>query len=363
MPLHRRFELTWENSIWLHVFFWVMYFLTMLLATNFFLSFQFAFLRALVNTLPLMFLFYLNIQLVNSLLEQGRVLVYVLLTILLLLVIAYLRMEINMIFPRFPIQNKALSERMSLFGTALLTNGSLLLFGTFYQLLVNRAQSERKKQAIIQEQQAAQLQFLRAQINPHFLFNTLHNIYSLAVVGSEKTADMVLKLSNLLRYVIYESQEDLVPLQREVEHIEKFIDLFQMRSEALLHIRFEYEGLNRTVEIEPMILIPLVENCFKHCDFDSNPEAFIHLQLRVNQEGIHFFAKNSKNDLDQQKDQMGGVGLENIQRRLELKYPGRYRLELQNEAQTFTVVCTINQLNQDPWKNSARSLSTTNTWR
>jgi len=363
MRLQRRFELTWENSVWLHVFFWVMYFMTAWLATNFFLSFQLAFARALANTLILMALFYLNILLVNRYLEYGRVLLYLLLSVILLLGFSYLRMEINMLFPHIPEGNSKLPKRASLFAAAFLISLSLLLLGTFYQLLVNRARSERKKQAIIQEQQAAQLQFLRAQINPHFLFNTLNNIYSLAVVGSEKTADMVLKLSNLLRYVIYESQEDLVPVQREVEHIKKFIELFQMRSETLLDIRFEHEGLNQPVEIEPMILIPLVENCFKHCDFDSNPDAFIYLKLHVDQEGIHFFARNSKNDQDQQKDQMGGVGLDNIQRRLELKYPDRHRLELQNEAHTFTVVCTINHQNERPWKNSARSLSTTNTSR
>lgn len=161
--------------------------------------------------------------------------------------------------------------------------------------------------SIISEQREAQLQALRAQINPHFLFNTLNNIYSLAVVKSDKTAEMVLRLSNLLRYVIYDGRAERVALKREVEHIRQFIELFQMRSEEQLDIKFDTRGEIDGVQTEPMILIPIVENCFKHCDFDTNKRVFVCIDLQVDNEELYFKILNSKDDRHQQKDRVGAL--------------------------------------------------------
>jgi LytS/YehU family sensor histidine kinase len=191
--------------------------------------------------------------------------------------------------------------------------------------------------SIIIEQREAQLQALRAQINPHFLFNTLNNIYSLAVVKSDKTAEMVLKLSNLLRYVIYDGKAEQVELKREIAHIQQFIELFQMRSQEPLNIEFNTSGTFNSVKIEPMILIPIVENCFKHCDFDSNEQAFVCIYLQLINGELHFKTVNSKDDRNQQKDRVGGVGLENIRKRLDLKYREKYALRIHNETDKFVV--------------------------
>jgi len=185
------------------------------------------------------------------------------------------------------------------------------------------------------------LQFLRAQINPHFLFNTLNNIYSLAVVRSPQTADMVMQLSKLLRYVVYDSKAEQIPLETEVDHIEQYLQLFRMRSEAPLDITFQVSGAIEGLRLEPMMLIPLVENCCKHADFNTNEKAYIRLDLRVENGWLHFHTTNTKNDQDRQKDQVGGVGMDNLRQRLELLYPNAHRFTTQDKIAVFEVGFSI----------------------
>lgn len=218
-----------------------------------------------------------------------------------------------------------------------MTNILTLLISTFYQILEIRFRHEQQQAAIISKQNEAQLQFLRAQINPHFLFNTLNNIYSLAVIRSPQTADMVMQLSKLLRYVVYDSKTEQIPLETEIAHIEQYLQLFRMRSEEPLDIRFQVSGSVEGVRLEPMLLIPLVENCCKHVDFEINEKAFIQLDLRVEQGWLHFLTRNSKNAQDTQKDKVGGVGLENLRQRLELLYPQAHRFSVKEEENSFEV--------------------------
>ena len=193
----------------------------------------------------------------------------------------------------------------------------------------------QRQSELLAEQREAKLQFLRAQMNPHFLFNTLNNIYSLAVVRSEKTAPLVLRLSKLLEYVIYDAQKSRMPLAREVSVLEEYISLFQLQFENPREVEFSYQLSRRTILLEPLLLIPIVENCFKHADFAENDAAFVRLELRVDGKSLQFTAENSFNPLQKQKDRTGGVGLENIRRRLQLQYPNRHRLHTRQEGNCF----------------------------
>ena len=326
-----------KARIWLQISFWMLYLVTSSFIFFYFLPANWAILRGVVNLIPLMVIFYANNYLVDRFLERRKVLLYFLWALVLFAAMVLLRIQINLLFPlELELEGLYLRKQALAFG-ALITGFSVQALSFFYQLLVNHQKRDQHRLELIREQQAAQLQFLRAQINPHFLFNTLNNIYALAVVRSEKTADMVLQLSLLLRYVIYESQHETVSLEKEVEHVEKFIHLFEMRSPEALNIRFNKKGGYAQHQIEPMILIPLVENCFKHCDFDTNKDAFVEILLQVSENQLFFKTYNSKSDKDAQKDKTGGVGLDNIRRRLELKHPKGYRLNLQNTADTFTV--------------------------
>lgn len=219
----------------------------------------------------------------------------------------------------------------------LLISMAFFALSILYQIFTIQVEAEKKTLEAINEFNKAKIQFLKAQINPHFLFNALNNIYSLAVVKSEDTPEMILKLSGLLRYVIYSSEGQKVALEQEIKHIFKFIYIFQMRDTEDLDIRFNVEGRLSQIEVEPMILIPLVENCFKHCDFSTNEQAYIELNLIVKEKKLIFKTDNSKNNLNIQKDKMGGVGLANIKKRLEVSYPQRHQLKFTNYKNRFEV--------------------------
>lgn len=302
-----------------------------------FLPLELSFLRTLPNLVLLVLLFYSNNWLVRSFYIPKNYKVYFSWAALLLVIVTLLRARLNFQFIDYQLDFLLRNNLRGLQLAALISNLGLMFVGIIYELSRHRAEVERTALEARNKQQEAQLQYLRAQINPHFLFNTLNNIYSLAVVRSEQTAPMVLQLSDLLRYVIYDSQQEKVLLEKEVKQIQRFIDLFQMRSETPLDIIFEYNDFSPERSIEPMMLIPLVENCFKHCDFDTNPAAFVKISLNVDQKRLVFTTCNSKNDSLRQKDQVGGVGLENIRQRLALKYPGRHQMTVDNQEEVFRV--------------------------
>jgi len=282
-------------------------------------------------------LFYGVSYLVDKYLERRQYIAFTWRAILVLFFITLLRSEVNALFPDLRADLETINNDAVLFFGALLTNSSIFGLAILAQLFFNRSEREKHALAIISEQQAAELKALRAQINPHFLFNMLNNIYSLAVVKSDKTAEMVLRLSNLLRYVVYESKAKNVTLKNEIKQIEAFIDLFQMKSEHPLNIHFEQKGEVSDQQIEPMILIPIVKNCFKHCDFHENPDALIEIRLYLEQDTLYFQTKNTKNDGDKQKDQVGGVGLENIKKRLKLNGDHQHELSIQDKLDSFEV--------------------------
>ena len=325
-------------TIGLHLFFWAIIGITHVLVFWFAFDSQGLIARALSNLVLMAFLFYFNAWvLVQYLLEKKRYVLYGLTSALLIVLFIPIRVWVNLLFPapKTGFGEAQLAQGYKL--VAFASNLSIVLFSSFYQVMVNRLHEERRIKEKEARKKEAQLQFLRAQINPHFLFNTLNNIYSLAVEGSDKTATMVLKLSDLLRYVIYEGKDQAVPLKKELEQISGFIELFQMKSEIPLAITFEKNDLREEALIEPMILIPLVENCFKHCDFDTNKNAFVKIKAEQNGDYLFFTTINTKNDQDRQKDQTGGVGLENIRQRLELKQPGKWSLKIQNQPTLFVV--------------------------
>jgi two-component system LytT family sensor kinase len=331
-----------ENSryrlkLWMHVGVWVLLFIIHTLIFSRLYSISLGLVRGVFNVAPMALLFYINTGLVNSYFEKKRYGRFMALSGFLLMLLTAFRVRVNLLFPEVASGILPSSDLIAWQFGAVTTNIGIWMLSVLYQVIRNRDDNELRNLAIISRQQEAQLQALRAQINPHFLFNTLNNIYSLAVVRSEKTAGMVLKLSNLLRYVTYEEVGRPVALHREIDHVRQYIDLFQLRSETPLDINFEVQGSFEGIRVEPMILIPIVENCFKHCDFDTNPDAFVSIQLTVEGNDIFFYTQNTKNEADKQKDEVGGVGLDNIRKRLELIYPGAYDLWISNQPAIFEV--------------------------
>jgi sensor histidine kinase YesM len=213
-----------------------------------------------------------------------------------------------------------------------------VVLGFLIYLLDNQLTIQKSQALLMQQTREAELQFLKSQINPHFLFNTLNNIYSLVYEQSPKAPEAVLKLAEIMRYLLYE-QNDMVPLTREWEYVQNFIDLQRLRFPQQLPVDVKLEGPPDRHQIIPHLLICFIENAFKHGDF-KDPSLPLEIKLHCNGSTVAFETKNKIGK--QQKDTSGGVGLDNIRRRLELLYPQRYSLQISNDGTTYTSFLTLN---------------------
>jgi two-component system, LytTR family, sensor kinase len=173
-----------------------------------------------------------------------------------------------------------------------------------------------------------ELAYLKAQINPHFLFNTMNNLYGLALTEPEKTPDVILKISEMMRYMLYESNEEKVPLSREIEYLNSYIELEKIRFEGDTFINFTIEGNVNQYQIAPLLLISFVENVFKHGDV-QNKNSPVEINLKINNKQLIFRQWNKISI--KEKDKMGGVGRKNVERRLSLLYPNKHQLTVKNE--------------------------------
>lgn len=290
------------------------------------------FARTCLNMVFLLVVFYGNAKvLVNRYFETGRHRQWLTLSIVFWLGSAALRAQSELwIFGGNIFTGDRSPEQggLRMFALYVLSYLMLMVFSALYQLLENRRELETRHIE-------AQLNYLKAQINPHFLFNTLNNIYAAATLQHPRTADMVLRLGDLLRYVTYDAQAEQVSLEKEIAQIRAYLDIFQLKSETPLPIQLELEGETKGRRIEPLLLLPLVENALKHSDLEENPNGFVRILLRNEPGNLFFAVENSFDAENAQKDRVGGVGLENIRQRLELHYRGRHQFETESKTGRF----------------------------
>lgn len=166
-----------------------------------------------------------------------------------------------------------------------------------------------------------ELKYLRSQIQPHFFFNTLNNLYSLAIDKSDKAPDLILKLSDLMKYFLYETGKEFQELENEITHIKDYIEIEKLRYKDSLNISFNVNGKIKNKKIRPLLLIPLVENAFKHGARSCSVDCYITIDLKVEKSILKFRVENSMAEIEKKlKEQIGGIGLSNIKKRLELNY-------------------------------------------
>jgi hypothetical protein len=186
----------------------------------------------------------------------------------------------------------------------------------------------------------AELSYLKAQINPHFLFNTLNSIYSLAIEKSDYTATAVVKLSEMMRFVTTEANSDFVSLEKELNYVSSYIELQKLRFENTIRLIYTVEGNFIGKKIAPLILIPFVENAFKH---GVNPEenSDIHISIEVKDHVLHLIVLNNKVNIRAQNEIRTEQGIENTKNRLQLLYPSKHLLIIENNKNAFSVSLTI----------------------
>ncbi|MFK7770891.1 MAG: sensor histidine kinase [Saprospiraceae bacterium] len=209
----------------------------------------------------------------------------------------------------------------------------------FFFWLVTYLNFSRKNIALQQEKTSAELKMLKSQLNPHFLFNTLNNIYSLSLDNSPKTSESIGKLSEILDYVLYRCESKLVPLSGEVSLLENYIDLEKLRYDDRLKITFE-KRVDSAIEIAPLILLSLVENAFKHGAGEDGGSPEIKILLESTSRVFIFSVKNSVVDSETKKTS-SAIGLKNIQKQLILIYGKNYDLEIKEKANLFSVTLKL----------------------
>ncbi len=205
--------------------------------------------------------------------------------------------------------------------------------------------SEQRKQInrLEREKLDAELQALKTQINPHFLFNSLNSMYALSLDKDEKVPDLLLKLASGMRYMLYETNENFVPLEKELEYLQNYLDLQRLRTDHRADIRFKIEGVIREQKLVPLVFIPFVENAFKHGIKGDIESVFIDIFLKVEKERLCFEVTNNKGQVDEVPGiaSEGGVGLNNVKKRLKLLYGKQYDLIINETSSTYQTILKI----------------------
>lgn len=185
---------------------------------------------------------------------------------------------------------------------------------------------------------SAELKSLKEQINPHFLFNTLNNLYSLSLDKSEKTSEMILKLSDLMRYILYECSDSYVPVEKEVDFIKNYLELEKLRQNEETNVELDIIGRLDNKNVAPLLLIPFIENAFKHGHNNQNKNSFVKIIIDFSKEGyLQFSSSNSKTAIQAPLSNYKGIGIENAKKRLELLYPKKHKLIITNNENQFDV--------------------------
>lgn len=233
------------------------------------------------------------------------------------------------------LQQSLLSNLNLYFVVTFLIAGSSSIF----QIITDWLRQLTERQELQTQTMQSELRFLKSQINPHFLFNTLNNLYALTLKKSDKAPDIVIKLSEMMRYMLYECNEKQVPLYKEVNYLRNYLDLEALRQHDNIRIDFNVEGQVGDQQIAPLLFIPFLENSFKHGLNTQLVGGFVDIHLAVTNTAVNFSISNSKGQAIVRPDgrPSGGIGLENVRRRLNLLYPDRHKLVVSNTPNTFEV--------------------------
>ncbi len=200
-------------------------------------------------------------------------------------------------------------------------------------------QTQKRQQALEKEKLETELKFLKYQFNPHFLFNSINSIFFLIHKNPDMASASLAKFSELLRHQLYECNDQQIPLNKEIDYLENFIELEKLRQNKNLEVNFNLnEGYSPALGIAPFILMTFVENSFKHVSKHKNQPNWINMELTINNMQLHLVIANSTAENESSEViNYGGIGLKNVQRRLDLIYPGQYKLDIQNNPESFMV--------------------------
>jgi two-component system, LytTR family, sensor kinase len=296
-----------------------------------------------ITTLLNMVVFYTVYYVIPKFLRFRRKWYIVPLIILLAIVMSSVRLPIEIAYWKYLVKMPAsqLQFQYEWIWATLKYTVIISIYAMLIRFSIDWVEAQKYKNELIKERQASEIALLRSQVNPHFLFNTLNNIYSLVYSKSDEAPEAVMKLSSIMRYMLYDSNTDLVPVNKEVEYLQSFIELQQLRIPRKGFVQMQVTGTMENRTIAPMLLIPFVENAFKHGDKNHEPGIIINLYM-ANDKLVFTVTNYIKNRNQAVNEESGGFGLENIKRRLGLLYPEKHDLKINNNGEMYSIELTIN---------------------
>ena len=295
-----------------------------------------------ITTLLNIFVFYTIYYIIPNFLKFSHKWYVFPFIILLAFLLSAIRLPIEIAYWKYIIKMPAseLQFQYEWFWATLKYTVIISIYAMLIRFSIDWFESQKYKDELIKQQQASEIALLRSQVNPHFLFNTLNNIYSLVYNKSDEAPEAVMKLSSIMRYMLYDSNADFVPIIKEIEYLNSFIELQQLRITQKGFVEIKVFGSMENRTIAPMLLIPFVENAFKHGEKNHEPGIIIHLNL--NEGKLVFSVENFVKSIHPATtEESGGFGLHNIKRRLGLLYPGRHELKIDTDGEKHKIELTI----------------------
>ena len=324
-----------------HTLFWVL--LLLILITNDLVmtdkSFQVAIEHSLIVVFVYALVVYLNLlYLIPNYLTKNQFWTYLGLLLLSILVITPIEaLILYLIYSGNPEaqENVVINLNLYFIPPLLIACGS-----TLFKIINDWVRDLREKQELEKRTMQSELRFLKSQINPHFLFNTLNSLYALTLKKSDNAPEIVIKLSEMMRYMLYECNEKRVLLSKEVNYLHNYLALEKLRQPKDIDIKFEVEGTVSHQMIAPLMFIPFLENSFKHGLSNNLSDGFVHIYLNVEGEDVKLRIENSKPEklpVRDPKRKSGGIGLVNVKRRLNLLYPEQYSLNIEDNPKSYAI--------------------------
>lgn len=285
---------------------------------------------------------YINyFYLLPQLLERKKVLGYLIKFVLLFTVIIVIRIELNRyLFDMMHFRTNYMDSTRFVV-QVVTSNLFVIIFVGMLRFAQDWFELDARRKEIEHEKLIAELNFLKAQINPHFLFNTLNNLYYLAYSKSDNTTEVIDKLSKMMRYMIYDSNHPKVLLTKEIEYMQNYVSLERLRLNSEIPIEFEVKGNLDDRKIAPLIFITFLENAFKHGVSNAKEDCWVKVLVEVNGKECVYTVENSKIQ-GRKEEGKSGIGLSNIKRRLELSYPGNHELQVKDLEDRYLVQLKLN---------------------
>ncbi|HET9746654.1 MAG TPA: histidine kinase [Chitinophagaceae bacterium] len=322
-----------------HLLFWLLVFgIWFLLRYEGYASSTLAFKITLIKVVDLALMVYVtNYILIPFLLYKKRYVLFVITFIAMVLTSSFTKMYIIGQVANDPASFSLQQNLKARIYDNVIPHFFLVIAGAAIKFMFDQLRLQKKIADLAKEKAEAELNFLKSQINPHFLFNSLNSVYFLIDKNNPDARQALHKFSDMLRYQLYEADGEKIPIEKEIDYLQDYVHLQQLRKDENYKVQFMCSPDVKNFSIEPLLLIPFVENAFKHISHKADGNNFVKLDMSRNNGYFEFAVENSREKGVYTTEQHGGIGMNNVKRRLELLYPGTHQLSIDDKSNTFKI--------------------------